>query len=94
LAFPLVLYDAPRFRAAGPDDVADPGALGRTHVQEDPSAVWSVQHNLGTRRMAIHVFDDTGAEVVGEPRWSEATENHIFLDFCRAVAGHAVVRRL
>lgn len=98
MALPLVLYDntqsPPRMRAAVPGDVADPTFLGVVHPQPVPALVWSVQHNLGTRRLDVTTFDESGLMIFGEPRWSSATDNQLFVDFCRPVSGTAVVRPL
>ena len=83
-----------KIRAAVPGDVADPAALGVVHPQPVASAAWSVQHNLGTRRLDVKIFDASGEEVIAGPRWSEATDNHIFIDFSRAMAGTAIIRPL
>ena len=83
-----------KIRAAVPGDVADPAALGVVHPQPTASAVWSVQHNLGTRRLDVTTFDEAGRLMIGGPRWSEATDNRLYIDFSRAVAGTAIIRPL
>ena len=64
------------------------------HVQSSPSAAWSVQHNLGSKPVAVWTFRADGAQVFGEPDYAGATLNLLVINFSEPVSGSAYVSTL
>lgn len=56
------------------------------HVQDDPAAVWVVQHNLGYRP-AVCVEDSAGSVVIGDVLYVDA--NQLTITFDAAFGGYA-----
>jgi hypothetical protein len=64
------------------------------HVQAAPSAVWNVQHNLGSRPVLVLTFDAAGGQVFGEPDHAGSTANQISVAFSEPLAGRAYVNTI
>jgi hypothetical protein len=56
------------------------------HVQDNPAAVWIVQHNLGYRP-AVFVEDSAGSVVIGDVLYVDA--NQLTISFDAAFGGYA-----
>ena len=61
------------------------------HVQGSASASWSVQHNLGSKPVAVWTFRTDGSLIFGEPDYAGATANLLTINFCEPVSGSAYV---
>jgi hypothetical protein len=64
------------------------------HTQASPSAAWTVVHDLDTKLLDIHLFDQQGQEVFAGIDWSGAALDRIDVHFSIPVAGKACVRAL
>jgi hypothetical protein len=64
------------------------------HVQTTPAAVWNIQHNLGSKPVAVWTFDGAGTQIYGTPDHANATLNLISVTFCEPVSGLAYVGTL
>lgn len=70
------------------------GGDGFTHFQSTPSAVWTVNHNLGARYVNIEVIDSNNKSFTGRYDYPEIdfqNNNTAVLTFISAVAGYASV---
>ncbi|MDR3154297.1 MAG: hypothetical protein LBW85_08530 [Deltaproteobacteria bacterium] len=64
------------------------------HLQAAASDLWNVQHNLGSRPVALWTFDSAGERIYGEPDYASATLNLLQVRFSRPVSGSAFVQTL
>jgi hypothetical protein len=80
-------------RIAVGDTLSSKGAV-YTHTQTVPALAWSIQHNLGIKTLDIKTFLPTGEEIIGDPDWLAATDNHITINFSSALMGKAFIRPL
>ena len=80
---PYIKYDAASRRFVGV-----PGIVTRpfTFIQNTPSSVWVVVHNLG-KRPAVSVEDSAGSIVQGDIHYD--SDNQITLTFSAAFSGRA-----
>ncbi len=62
---------------------------GYVHEQVDPSATWTIDHNLGARPAAVSVFDTNDDEWEGDI--SHPTLNRTVITFSAAFAGTATL---
>ena len=66
------------------------GAAGNTrrhvHVQESPSATWTIVHNLGGKP-SVMVVDTADTVVIGEVKYDSNTQ--ITVEFTAAFSGYA-----
>lgn len=74
-------------------EITTPGPQGNsnvfyTHVQAAPSAVWTINHNLGGEPTAV-VLDSAGTQCEGT--FSYPSKNQMVITFTGAFAGTAYV---
>jgi hypothetical protein len=64
------------------------------HIQSTPATSWNIQHNLGSKPLALFVFDAAGDQIYGEPDFSASTLNQLSVYFSVPIAGTAFVHTL
>jgi hypothetical protein len=64
------------------------------HIQSTPATNWSVQHNLGSKPVAVWTYDDNGDEIFGDPLFATATVNWLEIRFSQPVSGTAFIHTL
>jgi hypothetical protein len=74
--------------APGPQGVAASALIFYTHTQNSPSAVWTINHNLGGNPTAV-VLDSAGTQCEGT--FSYPTVNQMVITFTAAFSGVAYV---
>ncbi|MDR1872038.1 MAG: hypothetical protein LBS60_09025 [Deltaproteobacteria bacterium] len=93
-----MVYDAnvtpPQARVVEAGDRVSVHASSYTFIQDTPNALWSIQHNLGTKELAIDTFLSTGERIFATADWASATVNHIDIIFANPKAGTAIVRAI
>lgn len=72
----------------GPAGTFNPADIFYTHVQNTPSAVWTINHNLGGNPTAV-VKDSAGTQCEGT--FSYPTLNQMIITFTGAFSGVAYV---
>jgi hypothetical protein len=83
---PIVVVSAPG--PQGPAGIPDPSAFFYTHTQENPSATWTINHNLGGNPTAV-VKDSAGTQYEGT--FSYPSTNTMVITFTAAFSGVAFV---
>jgi hypothetical protein len=74
--------------APGPQGVAAAAQIFYTHTQNSPSAVWTINHNLGGNPTAV-VLDSAGTQCEGT--FSYPSVNQMVITFTAAFSGVAYV---
>lgn len=75
--------------APGPQGVSgDPAQVFYTHTQNTPSAIWTINHNLGGNPTAV-VLDSAGTQCEGT--FSYPSVNQMVITFTAAFSGVAYV---
>ena len=74
--------------APGPQGVAASAQVFYTHTQNTPSAVWTINHNLGGNPTAV-VLDSAGTQCEGT--FSYPSVNQMVITFTAAFSGVAYV---
>jgi hypothetical protein len=64
------------------------------HIQSTASTTWNIQHNLGSKPVALWTYDSTGNQIFGEPDYENADLYLLTVIFSEAVAGTAYVHTL
>jgi L-rhamnose isomerase len=64
------------------------------HIQSTAAAVWEIQHNLGSKPVALWTYLADGTQFFGEPDYMNATTNLLKVYFSEAVSGTAFVHTL
>lgn len=72
----------------GPSGQFSPGDVFYTHYQNTPSAVWTINHNLGGNPTAV-VHDSAGTQCEGT--FSYPSVNQMVITFTGAFSGVAYV---
>lgn len=72
----------------GPPGTFDPGQIFYVHTQNTPSAVWTINHNLGGNPTAV-VLDSAGTQCEGT--FSYPSLNQMIITFTGAFSGVAYV---
>ena len=83
---PIVSVTAPG--PQGPPGSFDPGSIFYVHYQNTPSAVWTINHNLGGNPTAV-VKDSAGTQCEGT--FSYPSLNTMVITFTGAFSGVAYV---
>jgi hypothetical protein len=60
-----------------------------THIQEDPSDCWLIQHNLGRHISKVLTVNSSGEEIIGERDLSLSTLNLLVIRFSEPLDGIA-----
>jgi hypothetical protein len=77
-----------RITVASPGPQGNPATVFYTHTQGTPSAVWTIDHNLGGNPTAV-VIDSAGTQCEGT--FSYPTLNQMVITFTAAFSGVAYV---
>jgi L-rhamnose isomerase len=64
------------------------------HIQSSAADVWEIQHNLGSKPVALWTYLSDGTQFFGEPDYANATTNLLKVHFSEAVSGTAFVHTL
>jgi hypothetical protein len=92
---PRLQVNAPRIRTLGvigpPGPVGPQGPAGTNdayyrHVQNAPSSIWLINHNLG-KRPSVSVRDSSGEQIMGEISWVD--DDTVVVAFSAAFGGEA-----
>lgn len=78
----------PIVEITSPGPQGNPADVFYTHVQATPSAIWTINHNLGGEPTAV-VLDSAGTQCEGT--FSYPSKNQMVITFTGAFAGTAYV---
>jgi hypothetical protein len=71
------------------------GIVTYTHVQDTPSEIWNVQHNMGVKQhLLTFVTDEEGDLIEYAVDWPASTLNLLVLGFGIPTSGVAVVQKI
>lgn len=68
---------------------AGPGAGRYTHTQSSPSALWTVNHNLGYKPSAVRILSVGGLELIAAVL--DISDDQLQVSFSTPTAGSAVI---
>lgn len=83
-----VLNQTPTVTVASPGPQGPPAEIFYVHVQGSPSAVWTINHDLGGQPTAV-VLDSAGTQCEGT--FSYPSNNQMVITFTAAFSGTAYV---
>ena len=86
----VILADGTASDGSGPVIVVGSSVIGYEHEQTTPSVAWIVQHNKGSKRIQVTVWDDTD-EMVYADVVKIIDENIIHILFNTAITGRAIL---
>lgn len=85
----VVVYETNNVvRVSSPGPQGNPAQVFYTHTQNSPSAVWTINHNLGGNPTAV-VLDSAGTQCEGT--FSYPSTNQMVITFTAAFSGVAYV---
>jgi len=74
------------------EKASDGGCETFVFVQETPSAVWNIQHNLGTKSFTVFTVNDSDDQIIGAADAKASTDNLTVIRFSEPLSGTAYLR--